>query len=86
MSIYGPPIGTYTNAVACPEAAQDEIIANINVLAGLLGASINATTGAVTLLNTAGHPDFNKMIPGTRVKILNELSAIAVKIEATATA
>lgn len=91
--VFSPPsaFGTYTHAQAASAAAQTEIVANIISLCGLLGATM-ATTGLITEYNApqasgaaAAPPNFNHIPEATRRLILNELSAIAVGVEATAT-
>jgi hypothetical protein len=83
--------GTYTHAVAVGATAQAEIVANIISLAGLMGATM-AATGLITNYNaprstgaSAAPPNFDHIPEATRRLILNELSAIAVGVEATAT-
>jgi hypothetical protein len=84
--------GTYAHTQAVSAAAQTEIVAGIISLAGLLGATM-AATGLITEYNAprstgaaASPPNFNHIPEATRRLILAELSAMAVSIEASATA
>jgi hypothetical protein len=84
--------GTYTGVEVVSAAGQTEIVANLISLVGLLGATMSAA-GAITEWNAprstgaaASPPNFNHIPEATRRLIINEIAAIAVKIEAMPTA
>lgn len=71
------PFGTYTGAVVATQAAQDEIIANLNSFKALIpepGVGADGTPPA--------HPDFGMINPATAEKLRAEIDAMITVIDA----
>lgn len=85
--IYQQPLGAYTSVQVLAANSQLEVIANLQILATMLGCTLNKVTGRVSAsTGGAGHPDFNKISAGMRELICNELAAIALATDAAPTA
>jgi hypothetical protein len=84
---YKPPFGTYTSVAVASAAAQTEIVDGIQSLATLFGITI-ADAGTYTIGKNADlpKPDFDRIDPATRIKLAEELSALAKAVEAMPTA
>lgn len=88
--VFFPPsaFSTHTSVQVVIAAAQTEIVDGIQSIVRLLGATMS-DAGAITDYNAVqadgsamAHPNFNHIPEATRRLILNELSALAVAVEA----
>lgn len=75
------PFGTYTGVEVVSAAAQTEIIANLDSFKALFTSGTVSDDGS-----SNAHPDFDKIPPEAGAKLLAEIDALNVIIEAMPTA